>query len=505
MLKYWHAFQEKDSKEKIFFLASAAFVLLGLLLRARHFLAGRSLWYDEAMLALNVRDLSFGALTQQPLPYEQGAPIGFLFFLKATVLLFGDSEYSFRLFSFLAGSAALLIFAFLAQKYLQKTGAFFALALFVFAPFAIYYSAETKQYMGDLFAVLFVLWLYDWLLSAPYSRKKNAVFTLASSLLLWISHASVFGVAAVGLSLLWHFYRQKEMRAFWETFTGLVLAGVNALQVYWINIRPLAQNAFLASFWEDAYMPLPPTFGWLLDMTNALLQKPFGLKIPAALALGLGLVGAIWLWQRQKDFALSIFLTIFLTLIAGALQKYPLAERMLLFWVPLIFLLFGAALDALLTWIKPRSLALFIAIFLAAYLLSFPMQEAASKFQKPLMREHIRPAMQHLAENYREGDLLYLYYFSEPAYLFYAPKYGLDAIPFVLGENRQGAPELYKSDIDALDIHGRAWFLFTHVYEVPEINEEYYIRDYLKQIAEQKRNFRYPGSSVSLYLYIFPK
>ena len=127
-----------------------------------------------------------------------------------------------------------------------------------------------------------------------------------------------------------------------------------------------------------------------------------------------------------------------------------------------------------------------------------------AKLEKPLTREHIRPAMKHLAENYREGDVVYLYYFSEPAYLFYAPKYGLDEIPYVLGENHQGEPELYKSDIDALDIHGRAWFLFTHVYEVAEINEEMYITEYLKDVAQKKRNFLYPGSSVSLYLYIFP-
>lgn len=358
--------------------------------------------------------------------------------------------------------------------------------------------------MGDLFAVLCVLLLYRWLLSAPYSNKHMAFFAITSSLLLWFSHASVFGVAAVGLSLLWHYYQQKEMGAFWRTFAWLLVAGINALLVYWLNIRPLSQNAFLASFWNDAYMPLPPTVSWVFSMMNGLLIKPLGLQIPAALALALILVGAIWLWMRQPAFSLPILLTIFLTLIAGALQKYPLAERMLLFWVPLLFLLFGAALDALFHLFRKQRSAIFIVSALVLYVLFFPMQESFAKLQKPLTREHIRPAMQYLAENYHEGDFLYLYYFSEPAYLFYAPKYGLEDVPYVVGENHQDAPELYKRDIDAFDIHGRAWFLFTHVYEVAEINEEYYITDYLKQVAQKKRNFRYPGSSVSVYLYIFP-
>lgn len=113
MKKNWLAFQQKERFEQVFLFAMAFLLILGLLFRTRHFLTGRSLWYDEAMLAFNIQHLSFGELTRQPLLFEQGAPIG-LFFLKATVLLLGDSEYSFRLFSFLTGVASLGIFAFFA-------------------------------------------------------------------------------------------------------------------------------------------------------------------------------------------------------------------------------------------------------------------------------------------------------------------------------------------------------------------------------------------------------
>ncbi len=500
----WTSFSKKEKSEKVFLFAIATILMLGLLFRARHYFAGRSLWLDEAMLALNVVRLSFGELTQQPLPYEQGAPIGFLFFLKASILIFGDSEYSFRLFSFLTSIASLGIFVFFTLKYLRKTGALFALALFATSPFVIYYSAETKQYMGDLFAVLFVLLLYIWLLSAPYSSQRMIIFTLTASALLWISHASVFGIAAVSLSLLWHYKEQGEILAFWRTFAGLAVVGINSILVYWVNIRPLEQSEFLASFWNEAYMPLPPTFSWALGMMAAILQKPFGLKIPALIAYLMIFVGAVALWRKNRQFALPVLLTLLLTLVAGTLQKYPLAERMLLFWVPIILLLFGAALDATYNILRPRAPAVFITSLIALSILFSPTQEAFAKLQKPLTREHIRPSMTYLRDNFREGDLLYLYYFSEPAFLFYAPKYGLENIPYVVGENHQGEPEMYQSEIDNLNLHGRNWFLFTHVHEVASINEEYYITDYLRQIAEQKRLFRFPGSSVSLYLYIFP-
>lgn len=177
---------------------------------------------------------------------------------------------------------------------------------------------------------------------------------------------------------------------------------------------------------------------------------------------------------------------------------------MLLFWVPLMLLLFGAALDAVYNFLRPHALAFFITGLIAFSILLSPTKEAFAKLQKPLYREHIRPSMAYLKNNFLEGDQLYLYYFSEPVFLFYAPKYGLENIPYVVGKNHQDEPEMYQSEIDDLDLHGRNWFLFSHVYEVASINEEYYITDYLKQIAEKKRIFRYPASSVSLYLYIFP-
>jgi hypothetical protein len=306
------------------------------------------------------------------------------------------------------------------------------------------------------------------------------------------------------LSLLWHYFQRQDRPAFFGSFLGMSVAGMNAILVYWWNIRPLADNAFLASFWNEAYMPLPPTFSWVSGVMRGWLQRPLSLQIPVGLAYLLIFLGIFRLWQKARPFALPLLLTLLLTLIAGALQKYPLAERMLLFWLPLIFLLFGAALDALNEFIRPCGVKVLVLAVLVGYILLFPAREAFARFQKPLTREHIRPAMSYLLENYQEDDRLYLYYFSEPAYLFYAPKYGLDDLDYVVGENRQGTPDLYKSDLDALDMHGRVWFLFSHVYEDATLNEEDYVNAYLKQVAEQKRFFRYPGSSVTLYLYFFP-
>ena len=87
-------------------LASArvvvALVLLGIALRVIPITQGRDLWIDEAMLGLNLVERSPRQLLE-PLDWDQGAPVGFLLAVKATMTAFGSSESAMRLLPF-AGS-----------------------------------------------------------------------------------------------------------------------------------------------------------------------------------------------------------------------------------------------------------------------------------------------------------------------------------------------------------------------------------------------------------------
>ena len=80
-------------------------ILIGIVLRLRQYLLNRSLWSDEASLAVNLVTRSFGELTQL-LDYHQAAPIGFLFIEKLFIIIFGNHDYVMRLFPLFAGILA---------------------------------------------------------------------------------------------------------------------------------------------------------------------------------------------------------------------------------------------------------------------------------------------------------------------------------------------------------------------------------------------------------------
>src|SRR5512137_1962180 len=136
----------------IFSWERAAVLLLflaGILLRLRQYLTGRSLWVDEAMLALNIVNRNFAELFK-PLDYDQGAPLGFLLVEKLFNLLLGRSEYGLRLFPLLVGILSIWLFYRLLKRVTTGAGMIAALALFVFNPRLIYYSSEVKQYIVDV-------------------------------------------------------------------------------------------------------------------------------------------------------------------------------------------------------------------------------------------------------------------------------------------------------------------------------------------------------------------
>jgi hypothetical protein len=100
-------------------VAVAVLLLLGALLRLRQYLTGRSLWADEASLALNIVNRNFAGMFQ-PLDYDQGAPVGFLLVEKLFNSILGKKEFALRLFLLGWIDVALAVLSFVETN--NKTG-----------------------------------------------------------------------------------------------------------------------------------------------------------------------------------------------------------------------------------------------------------------------------------------------------------------------------------------------------------------------------------------------
>lgn len=488
------------------FLA-ALLVLAGLGLRLRQYLSGRSLWLDEAMLALNIVQRDFGGLFQ-PLDYDQGAPIGFLLLEKLTISLLRNGELTLRLPSVIAGCLALIFFYLLLRRSLSPAGMLPALALFAFSERLIYYTSELKQYSFDVFVALTLLLVFLYLVPRQEDEQPSGCawlpLLLAGMAAVWFSHPSVFALSGIGLTLLWQNRRSRRRL----TQVGLVILGwlVSFGGVFLVSLNSLAANEFLMAYWQDYFMPIPPwnNLDWFAN-TLAMTLSYFGLGgWPNWLTLILLLGGLLTLGRVRPSLGLVFALTLLAAFGASALGKYPLGGRMLLFVAPISIGLAGAACEGVCLMLGRIRWAAVLSVAALAYALSFQSAAiAVENFRNPRMQENMHPALRVLSAQYRPEDLIYVYYGGMPAFRYYAPFYGFDETQFYAGEigyYRLLAPTL--ADIDRLQGNSRVWILFSHVYQEDDINEREAVLAYMdeKDMGKCKQVSREPGTSVFLYL-----
>ena len=484
--------------------AALLLLLLGTRLRLRQYLTARSLWADEAMLALNIVERNFAGLFQ-PLDYDQGAPIGFLLVEKLFNTVLGKHELVLRLFPLLVGLIALGLFYLLLKRVTSGAGLLVALALFSFNPRLIYYSSEVKQYILEVALTILLLLLTTPVFNASPQKKSYAWLTLAGLIALWFSHPALFVLAGIGLALVIPAVQRRD----YSSLRMVIMMGIvwilEVAFLYLLILKDLSQNVYMREYWQGAFLPMPPWSdpGWFAKNLNENIGIQFGIPYAVFVVFFLMLVGWVMLWFHRRGFAITLAGVALVTLIASALRLYPLFERMILFLVPVGLILVGKAVEALHRRVQRFSLlGAFFMLFLAGYLLYGPVVTSFQNFAQPKYFEHIRPSMATLRDVWKDGDALYVSYGALPAFRFYAPFYGMESVSYQFGkrENYEN-PQSILSEIALLKGQPRVWILLSHVHEEGDFNERDFILSYLDENGEKKREFRVPGTSVFLYLY----
>ncbi len=459
-------------------LSAWALLALGAALRLRQYLVPRSLWLDEAMLALNIRQRGMAELFL-PLDYEQGAPLGFLLLTKSITLTLGMSELRLRLLPFLAALASLILFWLLSRRVLKTPAMLTALAWFALHPGLIQYAAEFKQYSTDVFFTLLLLWLAQ---NAAQTRR-HAALAGTGMLAVWFSHPAIFVLAAMGVSL-WLHYKKIPASLFFAGAGWLISFGA----FYFLSLSSLAANQPLQDFWQEYF---PASSAGALNLLYLWLGNH-------PLFIAVTLTGLVWGWLRHRSQMTLLLGLVGFSLLAAALHLYPFGGRMILFLAPVSIWLGSLAVEATASArFVPRWAAHFAAASLALTLCWLPLLPSLDSFLHPRMAEHIRPAMQRLQDAYKTGDVLYLYHYAVPAFEYYAPLYGMEEVAAQKGE-ALSETEMQR-EMENLPVEGRVWLLFSHVTSPEAEAAREAAGNALKSRANLKEKFIAPGSGVFLY------
>jgi len=485
------------------------FVALGVILRMREYLANRSFWVDEASLALNIVNRSFGGLTR-PLDYQQGAPIVFLFIEKFILVVLGNKDYILRLFPLFSGLLALYLMYRIAREYLGTIGMF---AVFVFSiswPL-IRYSSELKQYSSDVMIALLLVYLASHCFGEKSRAMDFVILGVAGFIAIWTSHPSTFILAGIGLTLVFDkLTKRAYMPLLWTL--GLGLAWMAALgAVYLVSLRYLVANDYLQTYWKDAFMPSPPwgnlswfpkTYLSLLVTISPSLDRWY-LALSCSILIVIGIAS---LFFRNRIAALLIMFPFFMASIASELQKYPLRGRFLLFLIPFSIMLMAEGMGRVYSLISKWNRGLAIAVSGATILLVFwiPLTGINAKFRTPPLGEDIKPVMAYVQENRAQNDIIYVFHGATPAFTYYAPFYGLTTGQIIAGKDIiavRRALQQFMDDVNGLRGNSRVWFIFSDVVDCGGCkgDMEAFYTQYIDQFGTVIVTFKATGADVYLY------
>lgn len=451
-------------------------VALGAVARVVRFFDGRSLWNDEAQLALNIWGRDALALLA-PLDFGQSAPYGFLLLERLTVLGFGPGELALRGVSLFAGLLALPAFAWVALSVLSRRGAQVAVVLFATSEPLIFYASELKPYALDVAVAIGLLALFCRLEAGTLSVRRAWCLAIAGAVAPWCSFPAVFALAAAGVWLFASAVRSPGGAA--QAVVprlGVVSAwAVSSALLFWLQVQSAMGEPYLREFWSAGFAPWPPVgleaWTWYARTLSGFFADPLGLP-PWWLSLAFGVLGIWQLGQRSRVAVWWLLGPLAFGLVASFLELYPLQTdppvelsarlypfvgRLWLFAVPAALLLVGEGIAAFGSRapVSPRLVTVLLTVAVAGLSLR---QFVINTLEPPVVQE-FRPVAQSLGQNAAAEDSIWVHKGSEPTFEYYARRLGLQ----VRARNvAGGSPE----DLAVLDralaewsAPGRVWFV----------------------------------------------
>ncbi|MFW6123090.1 MAG: glycosyltransferase family 39 protein [Thermodesulfobacteriota bacterium] len=386
-------------------------------------LAARNLWTDEAWVAL-------AALASTPieaLKLGRSTPPFYTLTIWGLAQVFGPNEAVLRSLSFVFGVGSVMLFWLAARRLTSRAVSLLGLSLVAVSPVLVYFSKELKQYSGDAFFAILVVWLAERLRSHPTPARWLSLAPVGP-LALGFSHGAVFVLPAV-LGVLWlespraDRFRVLGLGAFW----GLALTAFYLL-VYRGQVDPQLVAYWTADF--PNFSGLLSFFTWFAGAWGRYFHYFFNYFFAPAWG---------WLWSVALVAAGLIILVkrgprrlllywggpLLLAFGAAALHRFPFmghynGSRLLLFSAPWLYLIaaVGTAAIFLELWCRPRR---WLAPALAALILitSQPLALIQENLHPQANRQELKPLAAYLNSHLLPGDRIYVYFHAIYPFKYY--------------------------------------------------------------------------------------
>jgi hypothetical protein len=386
-------------------------------------LGARNLWTDEAWVAL-------AALAPTPgeaLTLGRSTPPFYILTLWSLVQMLGGSEAVLRSLSFAFGVGTVVLFWVLARRLTTPAASLLGLALVAVSPVLVYFSKELKQYSGDAFFAVLVVWLAERLTERP-SNAGWLALALVGPLALGFSHGAVF-VLPVVLVVLWlQAPRAGRFRLVWlGAFWGLAVA-VFYLFVYRGQVDPE-----LVAYWAldfPDFSGLLPFLTWFVGALSRYFHYFFNYFSSTTWGWLWGvffIIAGLGVLVRKGPRRLLLYWggPLLLTFGAAAVHRFPFmghynGSRLLLFSAPWLYLIAAAGTAAVFTWLWRRPWR-WLALVLAALILitSQPAALVRENLRPQANRQELKPLAAYLQSHLQPGNEIYVYYHAIYPFKYY--------------------------------------------------------------------------------------
>lgn len=491
-------------KAKFFHYLSLLAILFGIALRCVQYLSNRSLWGDEASLALNIVDRSYLELLQ-PLDYNQAAPPGFLWIEKLAVQLFGNNEYALRLFPLIAGIVSLFALYELGKKSLSLMAVPIAIILFATLKEPLYYATEVKQYSSDVMVALLIALLLIPLQNQILTKGKIVLIGSLGILAIWLSHPAIFVLAGIEISncILTPAIKRKEI--LFNRIPLYLIWLIGFVSLYFLTFVNATKNQTLQNSWKPEYPQSIFDVIWLLTSLRRFFDNPLGFQIIYEVAIVVFIIGSVVFFRKNKQLFLVLMSPLVMTLAAAYLHKYPFRVRLILFLTPFFILVIAEGGAFLISQFgKHNKIKRVLGLLISALVIIPPVILSSKFFFVPETRHEIRPIVEYIKTHQQPDDGIFLAGGSPDQFDYYAAKYGYSkSMYFILPYDDFFNPKTFseqnweeiKRTTPHLQNKQRVWFVVSGLKKVREV----IVQPSLDRLGQKLDYFSTPGSLTYLY------